>query len=148
MGTTRPEQKSESLITKPQSNGEKIEMELLGLLDEQGTPLSFPVAATSRRSVRKRAISNPKVLNEAYDYGSAFTRGLRVQLKAGASFLWISGTASIDEDGETIYPGDFRAQCWRTWRNITELLESQGATWHDIVRTTCYLRDIDRKSVV
>jgi enamine deaminase RidA (YjgF/YER057c/UK114 family) len=23
------------------------------------------------------------------------------------------------------------------------LLASEGATWHDIVRTTCYLRDID-----
>jgi enamine deaminase RidA (YjgF/YER057c/UK114 family) len=28
--------------------------------------------------------------------------------------------------------------------NITGLLEAEGATWHDIVRTTCYLRDIDR----
>jgi enamine deaminase RidA (YjgF/YER057c/UK114 family) len=28
--------------------------------------------------------------------------------------------------------------------NITGLLEAEGATWHDIVRTTFYLRDIDR----
>ena len=40
--------------------------------------------------------------------------------------------------------GDFRAQLWRTYRNIAALLESEGATWHDIVRTTCYLRDIER----
>jgi enamine deaminase RidA (YjgF/YER057c/UK114 family) len=40
--------------------------------------------------------------------------------------------------------GDFRAQCRRTFSNITGLLESEGATWKDIVRTTCYLRDIDR----
>jgi enamine deaminase RidA (YjgF/YER057c/UK114 family) len=26
----------------------------------------------------------------------------------------------------------------------TVLLESEECTWHDIVRTTCYLRDIDR----
>jgi enamine deaminase RidA (YjgF/YER057c/UK114 family) len=32
----------------------------------------------------------------------------------------------------------------RTYQNITGLLESEGATWHDIVRTTCYLRDIER----
>jgi enamine deaminase RidA (YjgF/YER057c/UK114 family) len=32
----------------------------------------------------------------------------------------------------------------RTLANITGLLESEGCTWHDIVRTTCYLRDIDR----
>jgi len=40
--------------------------------------------------------------------------------------------------------GDFRAQTWRTYQNITALLESEGATWKDIVRTTCYLRDIER----
>jgi enamine deaminase RidA (YjgF/YER057c/UK114 family) len=27
---------------------------------------------------------------------------------------------------------------------MTRLLESEGATWHDIVRTTCYIRDIER----
>ena len=32
----------------------------------------------------------------------------------------------------------------RTFDNITGLLASEGATWHDIVRTTCYLRDIER----
>ena len=40
--------------------------------------------------------------------------------------------------------GDFRAQCRRTFYNITGLLEAEGATWKDIVRTTCYLRDIER----
>jgi enamine deaminase RidA (YjgF/YER057c/UK114 family) len=145
MSTIRRHPESETLMTKPLSEGEKMEMERLGLLDERGDPVRFPVTrGIDRTVVRKQAISNPNVLNEAYDYGSAFTRGLRVELKAGASFLWISGTASVDENGDTIHVGDFRAQCWRTWRNITELLESQGATWHDIVRTTCYLRDIER----
>ena len=58
--------------------------------------------------------------------------------------LLISGTASIDENGQTVHVGDFRAQQRRTYKNITALLEAEGATWHDIVRTTCYLRDIDR----
>ena len=52
--------------------------------------------------------------------------------------------ASIDEQGQSVHIGDFRAQCWRTYRNITRLLESEGASWHDVVRTSCYLRDIDR----
>ena len=43
-----------------------------------------------------------------------------------------------------MYPGDFRAQCWRTYRNISQLLTSEGVSWHDIVKTTCYLRDIER----
>jgi len=60
------------------------------------------------------------------------------------TLLFISGTASVDENGLTAHAGDFRAQCWRTYRNITELLATEGATWHDIVRATCYLRDIER----
>lgn len=93
----------------------------------------------------KKAISAPQVLNEAYHYErpSSFSRGLRIDLGA-FSLLLISGTASVGANGETLYPGDFRAQTRRTYENITALLEAEGATWKDIVRTTCYLRDIDR----
>jgi 2-iminobutanoate/2-iminopropanoate deaminase len=95
--------------------------------------------------VAKRAITNHGALNEAYHYAkpSSFSRGMRVDL-CGAVMLLISGTASIDEHGATVHVGDFRAQCRRTFQNITALLASEGATWKDIVRTTCYLRDIDR----
>jgi enamine deaminase RidA (YjgF/YER057c/UK114 family) len=84
-------------------------------------------------------------LNEAHCYPrpSSFSRGLRLDIK-GITILLISGTASIDESGMTVHEGDFRAQTWRTYRNITALLESEGATWKDVVRTTCYLRDIER----
>jgi 2-iminobutanoate/2-iminopropanoate deaminase len=97
-----------------------------------------------RTPIGKKGIGAPAVLNEASEYGSAFTRGLRVDLPGGITHLLLSGTASVGAHGETLYPGDFRAQLWRTYRNITELLKSEGATWHDIVRTTCYLRDIER----
>jgi enamine deaminase RidA (YjgF/YER057c/UK114 family) len=60
------------------------------------------------------------------------------------AILLISGTASIDENGVSVHLGDFRGQCQRTFQNITGLLEAEGATWHDIVRTSCYLRDIER----
>jgi enamine deaminase RidA (YjgF/YER057c/UK114 family) len=84
------------------------------------------------------------VLNEAYAYGSAFSRGLRVDLPGGITHLLLSGTASVGEYGQTVHPGDFRAQLWRTYHTLTELLKSEGAMWHDVVRTTCYLRDIER----
>jgi 2-iminobutanoate/2-iminopropanoate deaminase len=95
--------------------------------------------------IEKRAITNLEVLNEAYDYAkpSSFVRGMRLDL-GNLVVLLISGTASIDDKGETVHVGDFRAQCRRTFQNITGLLEAEGATWHDIVRTSCYLRDIDR----
>ena len=95
--------------------------------------------------IEKRAITNHGVLNEAYAYAkpSSFSRGMRIDLN-GITILLISGTASIDENGVSVHIGDFRAQLRRTYQNITGLLESEGCTWHDIVRTTCYLRDIDR----
>ncbi len=95
--------------------------------------------------IGKRAITNHGVLNEAYAYAkpSSFSRGMRIDLN-GVTILLISGTASIDECGVSVHVGDFRAQLRRTYENITGLLKSEGCTWHDIVRTTCYLRDIDR----
>jgi enamine deaminase RidA (YjgF/YER057c/UK114 family) len=101
--------------------------------------------STSIAPIEKRAITNLNVLNEAYDYAkpSTFSRGMRIDI-GNIVVLLISGTASIDENGVSVHIGDFRAQCQRTFQNITGLLEAEGATWHDIVRTSCYLRDIER----
>ena len=103
------------------------------------------IKAIAGAPVRKRAISAHHVLNEAYDYPrpSSFSRGLRIDLN-GLAILLISGTASIDEHGQSVHGGDLRAQTRRTFDNVTGLLESEGATWKDVVRTTCYLRDIER----
>ncbi len=97
----------------------------------------------STKPIEKRAITNLNVLNEAYAYGSAFSRGMRIDL-GNLVVLLISGTASIDDAGRTVHVGDLRAQVRRTFDNITALLASEGASWKDIVRTTCYLRDIER----
>lgn len=96
-------------------------------------------------AVDKKAITALEILNEAFSYArpSSFSRGLRIDI-GNFALLLISGTASIDETGTSIHIGDFRAQCRRTFLNITKLLEAEGATWKDIVRTTCYLRDIER----
>jgi enamine deaminase RidA (YjgF/YER057c/UK114 family) len=105
---------------------------------EEALPL---MAAAS--SIGKKAIVNARVPNEAPDYGSAFSRGLRIEI-GNVVILLISGTASIDEHGNTVHAGDFRAQQRRTYANISGLLAAEGATWNDVVRTTCYLRDIER----
>jgi enamine deaminase RidA (YjgF/YER057c/UK114 family) len=103
------------------------------------------LTADANTPVIKRATSNLSVLNEAYAYlkPSSFSRGMRIDLN-GVTILLISGTASIDEHGNSIHISDFRSQLQRTLKNVTGLLENEGARWHDVVRTTCYLRDIDR----
>jgi len=110
-------------------------------------PLSETAVAPRKahKPIPKKAVSAPQVLNEAYGYRkpSSFSRALRLDIK-GVTIVLISGTASVDENGKTVHVGDFRAQTWRTYKNITGLLEAEGATWKDVVRTTCYLRDIER----
>jgi enamine deaminase RidA (YjgF/YER057c/UK114 family) len=98
--------------------------------------------SASKNRISKTPIENKAALNEAYDYPSkvSFSRGMRVELD-GCVMLFISGTASVDERGESIHPGDIKAQTRRAFDNIAALLESEGADWHDIVRTTCYLAD-------
>ncbi len=81
------------------TEAEQIERLALGL------PPASPAAAdclggkngASGGSLSKRAIRAPHVLNEAPAYGSAFTRGLRVDLPGGVTHLLISGTASVGE---------------------------------------------------
>ena len=101
--------------------------------------------AIAHAPIAKRAITNHGVLNEAFAYAkpSSFSRGMRIDV-GSVTILLISGTASIDENGVSVHHGNFRAQMRRTLSNITGLLASEGCTWHDVVRTTCYLRDIDR----
>lgn len=103
------------------------------------------VETIAHAPIEKRAITNHSVLNEAFAYAkpSSFSRGMRIDL-GSVTILLISGTASIDEDGKSVHIGDFRAQMRRTLDNISGLLASEDCTWHDIVRTTCYLRDIER----
>ena len=133
---------------RPLSNSERGEMMALGILRADGNlavSRPRPVSNAAAGPVARTAMHASSVLNEAYDYprASSFARGIRFDL-GDKTMLLISGTASVDEAGLTAHVGDFRAQLWRTFRNISSLLVAQGANWHDIVRTTCYLREIER----
>lgn len=127
------------------SEAERREMEKLGIISEDGTIQYPPEHPAERPPIPRNAVSAPNVLNEAHAYAkpSSFSRALTFDVDT-VTFMLISGTASVSEDGSTVHVGDFRAQLWRTFRNITELLKSAGMTWKDVVRTTCYLRDIER----
>jgi 2-iminobutanoate/2-iminopropanoate deaminase len=131
----------------PLSPAARAEYEAMGLADRGpgGKRVEGLDPVEGRPLVEKRPIEAREVLNEAYDYEhpATFTRGMRVEIP-GATMLYLSGTASVDENGATVHVGDFTAQCLRTWRNLTRLLVAEGASWHDVVRTTCYIRDIER----
>ncbi len=58
--------------------------------------------------------------------------------------VFVSGTASVGAEGESLHIGDFRAQAWRAFENARAVLNASGADWRDVVKATIYLRDIDR----
>jgi 2-iminobutanoate/2-iminopropanoate deaminase len=145
MITTTTEPRTNLAPSTARSSAEAAEMEKLGYRLPSGERGPRPAHPADRPPLPRRAVSAPTVLNEAYAYDkpSSFSRALTFDI-AGTSMMLVSGTASVNERGETVHVGDFRAQLWRTFRNITELLEAEGMTWQDIVRTTCYIRDIER----
>jgi 2-iminobutanoate/2-iminopropanoate deaminase len=129
------------------TDGERTEMKKLGILsnDNKISGSVYPSVHNERPPIEKHVVHAPQVINEAYDYQkpSSFSRALRLDF-GGHKVLLISGTASVNEEGKAEHIGDFKAQLWRTYVNITNLLAAEGMTWHDVVRTTNYLRDIER----
>jgi enamine deaminase RidA (YjgF/YER057c/UK114 family) len=79
-------------------------------------------------------------LNEAWTYGSDFSRGLKV-VEANKIALYISGTASVDEAGRTVHVGDFEAQVERMLMNISSLLAAHGASFRNLVSAITYLKN-------
>lgn len=129
------------------TDGEKKEMYKLGILSDtdQIADYKYPEIHYERPPIEKHAVHAPHTINEAYDYQkpSSFSRALRMDF-GNTRVLLISGTASVNEEGKPEHIGDFNAQLWRTYNNITNLLEAEDMTWHDVIRTTNYLRDIER----
>lgn len=76
----------------------------------------------------------------AFRYGSAFSRAMRIT-ETDCTHILVSGTASIDEKGDTVFVGDTRAQMRKTIEIVNALIQSQGATLANICDTTVFLKD-------
>ena len=80
-------------------------------------------------------------LNRTSDYGVSFERGTRVDY-GDRRHVFISGTASINNKGEIVPPGDVAAQTRHMWGNVEALLGEAGCTYDDVMQMIVYLRDI------
>lgn len=80
-------------------------------------------------------------LNPTAEYGVAFERGTAVS-RGDRRHVYISGTASIDNRGEIVHPGDIKAQTGRMLDNIEALLTEGGCGWDDVAHLIVYLRDV------
>ena len=89
----------------------------------------------------------PTHLNPTYEYGVSFERGTYVDY-GDRRQVFISGTASINNKGEIMYPGDIRQQTLRMWENVETLLKEAECTFEHVAHLLVYLRDIADYTIV
>lgn len=82
----------------------------------------------------------PSHLNRTSDYGVSFERGTYVDY-ADRRQVFISGTASINNKGEVMYPKDIVKQTHRMWENVEALLAEADCTFDEVSEMVVYLRD-------
>lgn len=73
-------------------------------------------------------------------YGVTFERGTAVSY-GDRRHVFISGTASIDVQGQVLHTGDAGAQASRMLQNVEALMAEAGAGLEDIAMAIVYLRD-------
>jgi len=105
----------------------------------QGHNLSMSFHAIKSAEPLERKVMTTPTLNEAWKYGADFSRGLKV-VEANKVALYVSGTASVNEEGGTAHIGDFDAQVERMLLNVSTLLAAQNASLDDLVSATTYLK--------
>lgn len=79
-------------------------------------------------------------LSPTHIYGVTFERGTALHFEDRTQIL-ISGTASIDKEGQIVAPGEIIRQTERTFENIKALLDEAGADFEDIAQMIVYIRD-------
>ena len=89
----------------------------------------------------------PTHLNPTYEYGVTFERGVSIEY-GDRHHVIVSGTASINNRGEIVAPGDVTGQAQRMLENVEALLTEAGATFDDVMQLIIYLRDIADYSTV
>jgi 2-iminobutanoate/2-iminopropanoate deaminase len=65
------------------------------------------------------------------------------QAIASDGFLFCSGQGPVDPETNTVIEGDVAAQTERTLENLGAVLEAAGLDYSDVVKTTCFLADMD-----
>ena len=114
----------------------------IGVANTAGSSLVAECIAVESRggAVSVHEVDSP-LQCEASDYKSSFSRAAEV-IMPDHRRLYVSGTASIADDGTTVYENDVELQIARTMEVVQAILRSRGMDWHDISRGVAYFRDI------
>lgn len=115
----------------------------IGASNPFGAAIMMDVLAVQPKTaqVKIQAVDSP-LQNPALDYKSSFSRAVEMKFPTHRSLL-ISGTASIDPDGETVYLDDPEKQIRLTMKVVKAILESRDMDWCDLFRGIAYFKDMD-----
>ncbi|MBO7247203.1 MAG: hypothetical protein J6V02_02520, partial [Bacteroidaceae bacterium] len=80
----------------------------------------------------------PEFLNRTSEYGVSFERGTAVTY-GDRKQVFISGTASINNKGEVVFPGDIVMQTHRMLQNVEALLAEADCGFADVAQIIVYL---------
>ncbi len=86
-----------------------------------------------------KTLTNPKGVHPPVGRYSHVAR-----VKA-TEMLYLAGQVAVDENGVLVGEGDAQAQTSQAYRNIGALLESEGASFDNVVQLTTYV--VGRESV-
>jgi enamine deaminase RidA (YjgF/YER057c/UK114 family) len=113
---------------------------IAGGLTESQCPVAMDLYAISSDDSRTVSALTPVSMGEATAYGSAFARGTVVQ-SIGKRIVYLSGTASIDREGNVVGVGDPACQVETMLKQVVALLAIEQMTWENVVSATVYLDD-------
>lgn len=109
----------------------------VGMRNPRGAAIAGSVLALKPGSAQAKALPSP-LQCPALDYHSAFSRAVEVQTSEQRR-LYISGTASIDAKGATVFLDDVDGQIEWTMAVVDALLQSRNMTWNEhVTRAIAY----------
>ncbi|MGV8094211.1 MAG: RidA family protein [Mangrovibacterium sp.] len=118
----------------------------IGASNLHGTHLVANVLAVKPKHPGVHILSVPSPLQcEATEYKSSFSRAVEIRFPTHRQ-LYISGTASIDRNGNSIHEGNINSQIDATMKVVQQIIESRSMNWCDAVRAIAYFKDINHVS--
>jgi 2-iminobutanoate/2-iminopropanoate deaminase len=82
----------------------------------------------------RKTIATPNAPQAIGPYSQAIQYG---------DFLFVSGQIAIDPTTGDIVAGDIETQTERVLKNITVIIEAAGMSLQDVVKCTCFLKDMN-----
>jgi enamine deaminase RidA (YjgF/YER057c/UK114 family) len=82
---------------------------------------------------------NSRLQGQATEYKSSFSRAVKL-ITPDSDRLYISGTASIDKKGKTVFINDTSAQIEMTMQVVKAILNNADMDWKDTVSSLAYFK--------